>query len=63
MILEHEPRKIAINSDQFHKLITLPRTAVDDDDGVLDEVATYCNDIFDAFILALKFYHCEVSSN
>src|SRR3982750_3276344 len=29
MILEHEPRKIAINPDRFDKLITALRTAVD----------------------------------
>jgi hypothetical protein len=31
MILEHEPRKIAINPDRFDNLITALRTAVDDD--------------------------------
>jgi hypothetical protein len=31
MTLEHEPRKIAINSDKFDKLITALRTAVDND--------------------------------
>ena len=56
MILEHEPRKIAINPDKFDKLITSLRTAVDND-GTLDKEATSYNDIFDAFRLALKFYH------
>ena len=37
MILEHEPRKIAINADKFDKLITALRTAVDND-GTLDRV-------------------------
>jgi hypothetical protein len=55
MILEHEPRKIAINPDKFDKLITSLRTAVDID-GTLDKEATSYNDIFDAFRLALKFY-------
>ena len=55
MILEHEPRKIAINPDRFDKLITSLRTAVDID-GTLDKEATSYNDIFDAFRLALKFY-------
>jgi hypothetical protein len=32
------------------------RTAVDND-GTLDKEATRYNDIFDAFRLALKFYH------
>ena len=40
----------------FDKLITALRTAVDND-GVLDKEATSYNDIFDAFRLALKFYH------
>jgi hypothetical protein len=31
MILELDPRKIAINPDKFDKLITSPRTAVDND--------------------------------
>ena len=58
MILENEPRKIAINPDKFDKLITSLRTAVDSD-GVLDKESTSYNDIFDAFRLALKFYHYE----
>lgn len=49
--------KIAINPDRFDKLITTLRTAVDD--GVLDKESTSYNDIFDAFRLALKFYHFE----
>ena len=56
MILEQEPGKIAINPDRFDKLITALRTAVDND-GTLDKEATSYNDIFDAFRLALKFYH------
>ena len=55
MILEQDPPKIAINPI-FDKLITALRTAVDND-GVLDKEATSYNDIFDAFRLALKFYH------
>jgi hypothetical protein len=55
MVLEYEPRKIAINPDKFDKLITAIRTAVDVD-GTLDKEATSYNDIFDAFRLALKFY-------
>jgi hypothetical protein len=30
MILEHEPKKVAINPDKFDKLITSLRTAVND---------------------------------
>jgi hypothetical protein len=47
-----------INRDKFDKLITSLRTAVDSD-GTLDKEATSYNDIFDAFRLALKFYHFE----
>ncbi len=57
-VLEHEPRKIAINPDRFDKLITSLRTAVDNDRR-LDNEATSYNDIFDAFRLALEFYHFE----
>ena len=57
MIFESEGGgRIAINPDKFDKLITALRTAVDND-GVLDKEATSYNDIFDAFRLALKFYH------
>jgi hypothetical protein len=48
MILEHEPRKIAINPDTFGKLITSLRTAVDND-GILDKESTAYNGIFDAY--------------
>jgi hypothetical protein len=58
MILEQEPGKIAISPDKFDKLITALRTAVDND-GTVDKEATSYNDIFDAFRLALKFYHFE----
>jgi hypothetical protein len=56
MITENDGGRIAINPDWFDKLITALRTAVDND-GVLDKEATSYNDIFDAFRLALKFYH------
>jgi hypothetical protein len=62
MILEQDPGKIAINPDKFDKLITALRTAVDID-GTLDKESTSYNDIFDAFRLALRFYHFEDSSN
>jgi hypothetical protein len=61
MLLEQDRERIAINSDRFDKLITALRTAVDID-GTLDKEATSYNDIFDAFRLALKFYHYEESS-
>jgi hypothetical protein len=58
MIMENDGGRIAINPDRFDKLITALRTAVDND-GVLDKEAISYNDIFDAFRLALKFYHFE----
>jgi hypothetical protein len=62
MILDQDPGKIAINPDRFDKLITSLRTTVDSD-GTLDKEATSYNDIFDAFRLALRFYHFEDSSD
>ena len=47
-----------LGGDRFDKLITSLSTAVDND-GTLDKEATSYNDIFDAFRLALKFYHFE----
>jgi hypothetical protein len=51
-----------IYGDKFSKLITTLRTAVDKD-GTLDKESTSYNDIFDAFRLALKFYHFEESDS
>ena len=62
MILENDGGRIAINPDKFDKLITSLRTAVDND-GTLDKEAMLYNDIFDAFRLALKFYHFRDSSS
>jgi hypothetical protein len=62
MILEDDRGKIAINPDKFDKLITSLRTAVDND-GTLDKESTSYNDIFDAFRLALKFYHFRDSNS
>jgi hypothetical protein len=61
MLLEDDGGRIAINPDKFDKLITALRTAIDND-GTLDKEATSYNDIFDAFRLALKFYHYVDSS-
>ena len=58
MILERDGGRIANNPDKFDKLITALRTAVDND-GTLDKESTSYNDIFDAFRLALKFYHFQ----
>jgi hypothetical protein len=58
MILESEGGRIAINPDRFDKLIT---TAVDND-GTLDKEVRSYSDMFDAFRLALKFYHFRNSS-
>jgi hypothetical protein len=44
--------------ERFDKLITSLRTAVDNE-GTLDKEATSYSDIFDAFRLAMKFYHFE----
>jgi hypothetical protein len=55
MILKDGGR-LAINPERFDKLITALRTAIDNDD-TLDKESTSYNDIFDAFRLALKFYH------
>ena len=57
-MIENDGERIAINSDRFYKLITALRTAVDND-GTLDKESTSYNDIFDAFRLALKFYHSQ----
>jgi hypothetical protein len=62
MILENDGGRIAINPDKFDKLITVLRTAFDND-GTLDKEATSYNDIFDAFRLALNFYHFQERSN
>jgi hypothetical protein len=62
MIMEGDDGRIAINPDRFDKLITALRTAVDND-GTLDKESTSYNDIFDAFRLALKFYHFRDSSS
>jgi hypothetical protein len=61
-ILETDGSRIAINPDRFDKRLTALRTAADID-GTLDKESTSYNDIFDAFRLALKFYHFEDSSN
>src|ERR1051325_4577749 len=61
MILENEGGRIAINPDEFDKLITSLRTTVDND-GILDKESTSYNDIFDAFRLALRFYRFEERS-
>ena len=62
MILGNDGGRIAINPDRFDKLITSIMTAVDND-GALDKEPSSYNDIFDAFRLALKFYHFEGSSS
>jgi hypothetical protein len=62
MIMETDGGRIAINPERFDKLITALRTAVDND-GTLDKEATSYNDIFDAFRLALKFYHFQERSS
>ena len=61
MILDTDGGKIAINPDRFDRLITALRMVIDND-GVLNKEAISYDDIFDAFRLALKFYHFEDSS-
>jgi hypothetical protein len=58
MMMENNGGSIAINPDRFDKLIAAIITAVDND-GVLHKESTSYNDIFDAFRLALKFYHLK----
>jgi hypothetical protein len=43
---------------KFDKIIVALRTATDQD-GTLDKESTSYDDIFDAFRLALKFYHFQ----
>jgi hypothetical protein len=62
MILENYCERIALNPDRFNKRMTALRTAVEND-GTVDNEATLYNDVFDAFRLALKFYHFQDSSN
>jgi hypothetical protein len=50
-----EKELVTINP-RFDKLITALRTAVDNG-GTLDKEATSYDDIFDAYRLALEFYH------
>jgi hypothetical protein len=47
-----------IVSSSISHAITALRTAVDND-GVLYKEATSYNDLFDAFRLAMKFYHFQ----
>ena len=58
MLLEQDPRVVAINQDKFSKLIVALRTAVAED-GVLDKEATAHDALLDAYRLALKFYKFE----
>jgi hypothetical protein len=60
-VLEYRKGNVAIDPG-FSKLITALRTAVENR-GTLDKESVSHNDIFDAFRLALKFYHFEDSSS
>ena len=55
---EFNPDIDKIEPSSNNNRITALRTAVDND-GTLDKEATSYNDIFDAFRLALKFYHFQ----
>jgi len=58
MLLEKDGGYIAVNP-RFDKLITSLRTAVGQNEGVLDKEATSYDDVFDAFRLALAFYKLQ----
>ena len=60
MILENEPRKIEVG---FVVVVVDKGVGAVDNDGTLDKESTSYNDIFDAFRLALKFYHFEERSD
>src|ERR671930_1874588 len=51
-------RELVSIHTRFDKLMTSLRTAVDNE-WRLDKQATSHNDLFDAFLLAMKFYHFE----
>jgi hypothetical protein len=55
MKLKKQLSEAAINP-RFDKLITALRTAVDNE-GSLDKEATSYDDTFDAYRLALEYYH------
>ena len=55
MLLEKDGGYIAVNP-RFDKLITSLRTAVGQNEGVLDKEATSYDDVFDAFRLAMHYY-------
>ena len=42
---------------RFNKLITALRTAVENEEGILDKDATSHDDPFDSFRLSLMFWH------
>jgi hypothetical protein len=54
--MEYQNGYVAINP-KHNKLITALRTAVENGKGSLDEDATSYDDLFDAFRLALQFWH------
>ena len=55
MLLEKDGGYIAVNP-KVDKLITSLKTAVGQNEGVLDKEATSYDDVFDAFRLAIVFY-------
>lgn len=55
-LMEYQNGYVAINP-KHNKLITALRTAVENGKGSLDEDATSYDDLFDAFRLALQFWH------
>jgi hypothetical protein len=56
-LLEYGTGAIAIHPTKHNKLITALRTAVEKGDGSLDKEATSHSDVFDAFLMALLYWH------
>jgi hypothetical protein len=53
-------KELVVANPKFDKLITALRTALRtavDNEGALDKEATSYDDVFDAYRLALEFYH------
>ena len=55
-------RVVVFYAQEIYTVVGGLRTPVDND-GTLDKDITSYNDIFDAFRLALKFYHFEPDSD
>ncbi len=58
----YEQTPVVFYAQEIYTVVGGLRTPVDND-GTLDKDITSYNDIFDAFRLALKFYHFEPDSD